>query len=650
MKAARFVILFLGICIIFIFCGEESHYYAYGFLEENPFFLVDSKNREMYSDGFSQQLMDMAKEYNVGLFAETEITGDDGLIELHVYFNSFLTDELKHKKLYREGKWNSILSDPVRVIIHDFSAFNKGKTEMPDRIYIVGEIETARIIRARIVDEYNASDVGMGSFPVETDIIVFLWIVVGLVFLFLTLIDVVISRKRGLIRAVIGGGRYRHFLNGAAVDVLGAVCSFLVARLLVGHFYILYNNGIHYCFLVALLILCNFLRFVFGKCDVKKALRQVQIDKNTLVVLSIVKIVITVCSLFVIAILLNEIHKTANVRKTFTSLEKLDDYYFVSCIGDSEEDEEEYLQYTATLFEQKVDKYRPLYISERGYGSIGTGDSQVVEVSYHARDMLELTSGYREEDYEAAYIVLIPDGAEWDEDSLQDDDSLKSACGNESRVILRYSGNHEIVCTTGGEGRLNLTICENPIVLLRNHKETGESVARVMADFSVSAMKVMVHLESEQDISELQAYSNKTYNITMGKVIDLMKEQKRKQDTLVMSEGILCALILLYNVLLSCQLTQVDYLVNKRKNAIGFILGLTVAERYRKTIIRYSVTMALSLAVTIILSVKLRFSLIGLLILFGVALYAVDIMLYLFRMRYMEKKGIKSSIVGGVYA
>ena len=117
----------------------------------------------------------------------------------------------------------------------------------------------------------------------------------------------------------------------------------------------MYNNGIHYCFLVALLILCIFLRFVFGKCDVKKALRQVQIDKNTLVVLSIVKIVITVCSLFVIAILLNEIHKTANVRKTFTSLEKLDDYYFVSCIGDPEEDEEEYLQYTATLFQQKVD-------------------------------------------------------------------------------------------------------------------------------------------------------------------------------------------------------------------------------------------------------------------------------------------------------
>ena len=103
MKAARFVILFLGICIILIFCGEESHYFAYGFLEENPFFLVDSKNREMYSDGFSQQLMDLAKEYNVGLFAETEMTGDDGLVELHVYFNSILTDELKDKKLYREG-------------------------------------------------------------------------------------------------------------------------------------------------------------------------------------------------------------------------------------------------------------------------------------------------------------------------------------------------------------------------------------------------------------------------------------------------------------------------------------------------------------------------------------------------------------------
>ena len=440
----------MGICIVLLFCGEESHYYAYGFLEENPFFLVDSKNKEMYSEGFSSQLMDLAQKYNVGLYAEKECPGNDGIIEQHVYFNSILADELKSKKQYREGKWNSILSDPVRVVIHDFSSFADGGHEMPDCVYIVGDIEKARRIRTEIVEDFNASEVRMGEFPVETDIIVFLWLVVGAVFLFLTLIEVVITRK--------------------------------------------------------------------------------------------------------------------------------------------------------------------------------------------------------EEDYDAAYLVLIPEGAGWDEESLENDDALESACGNESRVICRYTGDYEIVCTTGGEGRLTLTVCKNPIVLLRNHKDTGESVARVMADFSVSAMKVMVQMKSEQNIVDLRAHSDEAYSVTIGKVIDLMNEQKQRQDTLVMSESILCGLILLYNVLLSLQLTKVDYLVNRRKNAVGYILGLTVTERYRKTIVRYTVTMIIGLVGTVGLCLKYRFALVGMLILIGVALYVIDVVFYLLRMRHMEKKGVKGSIVGGIYA
>lgn len=651
MKVAKFIFLFMGICIVLLFCGEESHYYAYGFLEENPFFLVDSKNKEMYSEGFSSQLMDLAQKYNVGLYAAKECPGNDGIIEQHVYFNSILADELKSKKQYREGEWNSILSDPVRVVIHDFSSFADSGHEMPDCVYIVGDIEKARRIRTEIVEDVNASEVRMGEFPVETDIIVFLWLVVGAVFLFLTLIEVVITRKRGLVRAVVGEGRHRQFLEGITVDVFGVMLSFFVARVFVQHFYILYKNGIHYGALALLTALSIIVRLIAGRSDVKKALRQNQIDKNALLALSFVKVVITICSLLVIAVLLNEIHKTDNLRKTYTLLEKLDDYYFISYAGDWDEDESEYIEHVSSFFRGKEEEIRPLYISERGYGSIGSADDvQVVEVSYYARGLLDLTAEFKEEDYDAAYLVLIPEGAGWDEESLENDDALESACGNESRVICRYTGDYEIVCTTGGEGRLTLTVCKNPIVLLRNHKDTGESVARVMADFSVSAMKVMVQMKSEQNIVDLRAHSNESYSVTIGKVLDLMKEQKQRQDTLVMSESILCGLILLYNVLLSLQLTKVDYLVNRRKNAVGYILGLTVSERYRKTIVRYTVTMIIGLVGTVGLCLKYRFALVGMLILIGVALYVIDVVFYLLRMRHMEKKGVKGSIVGGIYA
>ena len=205
-------------------------------------------------------------------------------------------------------------------------------------------------------------------------------------------------------------------------------------------------------------------------------------------------------------------------------------------------------------------------------------------------------------------------------------------------------------CTTAGEGRLALTTCKNPVVLLRNHPDTGESIARVMQDLNEGAMKVMFCLPEGADVEEIQLFSGGRYQVAAGEVRALVEEQVHRQEMFVFSESILCALVLLYNLLLSLRLTQIDYLVNRRKNTIGVILGRTLIERYRGTVVRYAVTTAVSLVVIVVLCMQIRFSGIGAVLACGGFLCCIDILLYLFRMRRMEKKNIKSVITGGIYA
>lgn len=195
-----------------------------------------------------------------------------------------------------------------------------------------------------------------------------------------------------------------------------------------------------------------------------------------------------------------------------------------------------------------------------------------------------------------------------------------------------------------------LTTCKNPVVLLRNHPDTGESIARVMQDLNEGAMKVMFCLPEGADVEEIQLFSGGRYQVAAGEVRALVEEQVHRQEMFVFSESILCALVLLYNLLLSLRLTQIDYLVNRRKNTIGVILGRTLIERYRGTVVRYAVTTAVSLVVIVVLCMQIRFSGIGAVLACGGFLCCIDILLYLFRMRRMEKKNIKSVITGGIYA
>ena len=658
MRGAKYIVLLLGICMILVFCGEENQELVYGFLEDNPFFFVDSQNKEMYAESFGKTITELAAEHHVGLFAKDAVVGKDGLEEFFVYLNDIQEEWLRKNNLYIEGECKSLFSDSVRVSVRDFSKFAAEQT-MPDQIYVIGPTEIAKKIRKTLVDEYNVSEVKMGVSPEETDVIIYLWIIIGVTFWFLTAVDSIITRKRGLIRAVIGVGRRRQVIEGVICDTLGLTATFLIAYLILGQWYVFYNTSIHLICLGIVLAGSIAIQTVLSKTNVRKALRQVQIDRDVLGVLCVVKIVITVLSLLIIAGLINEIHKTRDIRKTLDQLRELQDYYFVSvfCPDESLEEEQSYQEWLSKLISEKQADYKPLYFSERGYGTFEDDAIKMVEVSYYARDMIEITAKYRESEHDSDYIVLIPQKelneshSHDEEDGSSDlDEMLRDACGGESFEKILYEETAEMVCTTAGEGRLALTTCKNPVVLLRNHPDTGESIARVMQDLNEGAMKVMFCLPEGADVEEIQLFSGGRYQVAAGEVRALVEEQVHRQEMFVFSESILCALVLLYNLLLSLRLTQIDYLVNRRKNTIGVILGRTLIERYRGTVVRYAVTTAVSLVVIVVLCMQIRFSGIGAVLACGGFLCCIDILLYLFRMRRMEKKNIKSVITGGIYA
>ena len=636
-----------------VFCGEENQEFAYGFLEENPFFFVDAKNKEMYSDSFGKTLTELSEEYQVGLFAQDTAVGKDRLDEVSVYLNTIQLNRLKKDGQYLEGECKSLFSDPVRVLVYDFCEFAAREGNMPDRVYVIGSLEDAQAIRERLVRDYNVSEVESGEAYVETDVIIFLWAITGIAFLFLTAVDTIAARKRGLIRAVIGVDRRRQMIEGVIGDALGLSIAFLLVYKILGHWYVYGSLKIHVICLAVLLLGSLVIQVVFSRSDVRRALRQVQIDRDVLGILCVVKVVITVLSLLIIAGLVNEIHKTKGVRDTLDKLGKLKDYHFVSvfCLDENPEEERNYQERLAKLISGKQADYRPIYLSERGYGASDDDELKMVEVSYYARDLLDLTKQYHEADHSSDYIVLIPAGFADDEEAGELlEDMLRDACGGESFEKVVYDESTEVVCTTGGEGRLTLTSCKNPVVLLRNHPDTGASIARVMQDINEGAMKVMFCLPTEADIEEVQRLGSDRYLVATGEVHALVEEQVHRQEVFVLSESILCALVLLYNFMLSLRLTRIDYLVNRRKNTIGMILGRSLFERYRGTMVRYAVTTLVSLAVITVLCLKLRFAGLGWVLACGGILCIFDVAVYLICMRRMERKNTKSVITGGIYA
>lgn len=653
MRIAKSIILFLGICLILIFCGEESHTYVYGFLEENPFFFVDAKNKEMYETSFGIQLCNMAEQYQIGLYAQSACIGKDGIEEAHVYLNHRLSEQLKWKKQYLEGECPSLLLDTVRVYVHDFSEFAQGEWTIPDRVYLSGSIDEARAIRSAIVKDYNVSEVEQGVFYAETDVVIFLWLVVGLVFIFLTIIDAIVSRKRGLLRMVVGCGKYRQIIEGVVFDLFGVSVAFFFAYKLTGHWYVFYDIKIHILFGLLLWVASVMIHITVSKVDVQQALRQVQVDRGVLKALSCIKVLITAVSLLIIAGFINEIHKTSNIWDTIRSLEHLeDDYYFICFYSiNIEENNEAYINLVNDFFRGKEREYQPIYVSERGYSSSEDEKLRMVEISYDAHQLFGLTSV---QEYDTDYVVQIPSkiysSVEEVKNDLQLYEMILDACGYETVVFEFYNADQEFVCTTGGEGRLNLKTCQNPIILLRTRPDTGMSLARVMKDFNEGTMKVMVRFSDQKALDSLYDFEDDWIKISADKVSSLLEEQKHKQEMFLFSEGVMCGMIFIYNILLSLRLTKIDFLVNKRKSAIGVILGKTLFERYRTTVLRYVLTTFVSLLLVMRLGILLGYSLFGPICILGIVICTVDILFYLLCMSVMEKKSIKTAITGGIYA
>ncbi len=612
MKKVKYI-LSLFMLLLVIFLNSEMYQKELDTFMTRNYLIINEYVSGEDRSGFYEHLLMSAEGCGVGVYSVYGRQNNINEREIKIYASDAARKTLEENSIL-EGSYSSLISGNISVKYEEFQLSDDNIYN--EKFYITGTEEEAENV-TRLLRMYE----GNYNLKKESGYISELlqWLIWAGIFGFmvmLTCFDAGCQKKEINIRASLGGGIWKSYINNVIKDMIFYITALGTVTYALRK-YISFEFRMKefiICFII-FLIVNSFAYATFFKVDFKKALSGQSIDEGIRGNLYIVKIFTIIVAIIMVSANVYTIIDSVEFKKQEKIINDFDDYSYIKEQFDigkrHNEDTEEYMNRQAAIL---YNAYRSDRAALNTILCHDDTDRKYIVVNDNADKVLEEFNEVKSFDYDLGVHILIPEAWWEDRDYIGEQAShslalnLYSGFEEEKYELIKYSGNKKVLNVHEDyEEKTGYEI--NPIIIYITVDNNFFPTKAEKLENVTSIIDYVMFKLDVSDITELEKEYNlrsKHIYIYSENVKECYDYHKGNIDRRLLVNSWISVLLMALEASIVFSVLKLEYSVNSLELAVKKTLGYGMFAKNKALIILMLVSDCIGIAITEILALMYK--------------------------------------------
>lgn len=568
----------------FIFSGEFFQYYLNTYTSQ--FSYIDITENEMNSQAEIQNnIYHLAEKYNIEVLQTERKNGSGRATSLTVYSTDEAFEKLKTEYSVSPNIYKALFLGTTKVDFADFK--DKKLLGETERYYFIGEQRQIQSIRENIKNDYACSFIKNETEHAYPYLVLFIWAVVGVLFLILTWLDIHFQKKENFVLISLGKPIRQIILKNVFIDFLTFSLIFSVLFALLGRFvYLGYEikNIVLLC--AAVLFLNALLYLTLFKMNYKEILYGANLNERIIsdgYVLKSISMILTVVVLSCNAMLISANFKEL---KRIKMLRNVENYSFlelnpVSLLNLGKDYEETRYGLINSIYGE---------LQNRGcaYSFCGlSGENDYCIINSDSKFLLNGFDLKTEPDGNSDFYILVPEEIEFSQNADESVyDCIEMYFGSEKALScekITYSGNGELLTYDSTEElTLGAQSFENPIVIYINNPSLKLNCDSSTLSTLFSKMLFNINNSEINTVCEKYQINEKGFYLQGEKLKEKVSDYQAVLNRALLLNTVISAFLLLLELFIISVIIKLEYKVSTTELAVKKVLGYSVFQKNKQ--------------------------------------------------------------------
>ena len=643
MKIIRGILLFLACVLGFILQTELFQSQLWRFDMANylimQYEVEDEKLEELLNDIVKESNDNNVSVFATNIYMETrhkaviDIYGDEDAVK----------NELSQVMGIREQNYTSYLSGETDVRFKEFKALLNLDNYSKKSLSFIGDEEDIVKVYEAVSDKYNV------TYPdyfeaTEEDMVFIVWGMIAVLLIVLNCIDALRRKKEVVIRIFLGEGVGGIIVKTIIGDIIMYATVYTLAKIFTFRFF----SG-EYAANLALLIyvigaLISLLPYIsFAIYSPKKLFSNINDSKSSLYALYALKIIVTGLTIFTIAT--NISRGSWNIKEDDGIIKQFKDCNFITLGNTGFDDGNGEELFWDKVYDEQYNNIKPVICI-----NILRDDRDYILVNNYAKGMLKNLDFVKENKTDDAdFIIFINENESLDYCKETAIDALSGFVDgdvNDLNVsVVQYDTKEKFSYLHVGEYQ-SLSTTVNPVIIYQNNDNIRYDGVNIENFAGNSIVFDVSKAEFDNVKQPYEEYIDK-YNCVITNVYESYNFQKNFLVRLLRFLTSFCVIIAILYVAVIIAVSSMEYRNNAMEISIKKILGYSVFERNRRSIIIISVIDIVVYLLICIITAIVNMRFLAVCILTGAVVILVEMIILFVNILKIERENVYKVLKGG---
>lgn len=653
MKKVKFLLLTIILIVSFVCEAEIFQIELWNFDEayfRNAAFKTSSEEErvELFKD-----IEELAKEYQAGILCSEMRFVDMHNNELHIFCNETAKDEIIKKTNIKQERYESLITGNTEVFYHDFTEMQQYENRYVNSISFTGKDTTKIYNLLQRKYEITYPEIMGGT---ERDIIFAVWSLVAILMIVLTVMQVFFYKKEVVVRVSFGESVWNIIGKNVLFEVILSMSIFFIVKFCVfqfvsGQFMEKEILGIY-----ALGVAISCLMYLFyAFYDIKAAFANATNTSAMLGILYITKIVVSIATIIGIGFNFSVVIENSTLlnKERIMEIYQGYDYFFLtdnvrvaSRLASDEDIDEEMYRGEETIPQIAMDIYRKYYDIANPLVCMNLFEDTISYLLINDKASAIVEDFIEIEDFSEDILVLMPEGENEELMKGLVDDQLHHVLKEYDPTLkyVKYDGYRKLTYINQSASTGIITAA-NPVVIYVQSKELSQNL---YLNYYVHDILYQLDEKKIEQIKTDYMIEENGYSLKISDFMDNYEYYQGFIKKLVGFVSSVSVFLLLLLLVLIVIINTLEYQVNAMKLAVKKVVGYSVFEKNKRTLLLcVGIDLIIAAAATCLMVVIGKRTAIISTAEVALIVTGLELFVCLLNIYRIEKKGIVKILKGG---
>lgn len=656
MKKIKFIISFIVIMAALLIIGESHQLYLNNFhttYSSTTLFLQENTT----ADEMMEDILDSAERNDVEVFTLISTVRSTFLKENNIYGTEGVEQHIHNDLKVFDKNYKSFLLGTTQVNFYDFK-------EIPNiasvnDYHVIGSKENVHQFKMDLIDKY-AGNHPQDGYPDKDSLLLvfFIWLLVIIVILFISIYDVILQKKENFIRISLGERIGTIIWKNIIVDTIAYGVIFLVLLLLLSQYTnVFFKLHISLTMFMALIIMNGALYFNLYFYDLKQVFSNVKSSRKLLTMNYWMKLITVFLTVLIISGNIAAIMEGYKFYKQRPFFEAHADYYYTNLAYkptiDSDSNGNSLLEKDAVMnetfyrrFFEKFDATTLVNIDHFTHqGNTIFADRNAFD--YLTTQIKEL----RDTNLTKDIYYIVPKSRSNDQDMITDLNNWVQTYEGEDYEfeyeVIYYENDIEVISID--EFYLNGSdLIQNPIIIY-NHTDASTATYPIneKAFKSTYQHDIMYRITEPEFNAFIEEFGLTNQFISITNVWEKYEYQWNIIKRILYMNVILSVLVLMLELIIIHSIIRLEYEVHAIELSVKKILGYNNWEKNRKILLMTIISTVISIVAAIVVGAVTKVEEVYYIAAGGAVILFLEAFVIFFQIRKIEQSSIQKILKGG---